>query len=105
MIRVKVAARPPRRRNRRLERLRARDAVARPRPARVCRTGSDRLESASRQVLAKRHRTLAGLAKGDFIVDIDGRTFADAEAVVVCEGTADIRFFLATRRRAALRRG
>lgn len=51
------------------------------------------------------HRTLAGLAKGDFIVDIDGRTFADAEAVVVCEGTADIRFFLATRRRAALRWG
>ncbi|MFZ0030793.1 MAG: hypothetical protein WAK84_02850 [Candidatus Cybelea sp.] len=50
------------------------------------------------------HRTLAGLAKGDFTVDIDGRTFADAEAVVVCEGTADIRFFLATRRRAALRR-
>ncbi|MGA9943554.1 MAG: hypothetical protein WBE79_10775 [Candidatus Cybelea sp.] len=50
------------------------------------------------------HRTLGGLAKGDFTVDIDGRTFADAEAVVVCEGTADIRFFLATRRRAALRR-
>ena len=50
------------------------------------------------------HRTLAGLAAGDFIVDIDGRCFADAEAVVVCQGTADIRFFLATRRRAALHR-
>jgi hypothetical protein len=51
------------------------------------------------------HRTLAGLAKGDFTVDIDGRTFADPEAVVVCEGMADIRFFLTTRRRTALRRG
>jgi hypothetical protein len=50
------------------------------------------------------HRTLAGLASGDFIVDVDGRSFADADAIVVCEGTADIRFFLA-KRRAALRRG
>jgi hypothetical protein len=50
------------------------------------------------------HRTLAGLAAGDFIVDVDGRGFADAEAVVVCERTADIRFFLTTRRRAPMRR-
>lgn len=49
------------------------------------------------------HRTLAGLASGDYIVDINGRTFDDAEAVVVCEGTADVRFFLA-RRRAGVRR-
>jgi hypothetical protein len=48
------------------------------------------------------HRTLAGLAAGDFIVDVDGRRFSDADAVVVCRGTADVRFFL-TRRRAVLR--
>ena len=48
------------------------------------------------------HRTLAGLAAGDFIVDVDGRRFCDADAVVVCRGTADVRFFLA-RRRAVLR--
>ncbi|MEO9171127.1 MAG: hypothetical protein ABI282_10530 [Candidatus Baltobacteraceae bacterium] len=39
-------------------------------------------------------RTLAGLAAGDFSVDVDGRHFTDAEAVVVCEGTVDVRFFL-----------
>jgi hypothetical protein len=50
------------------------------------------------------HRTLAGLAAGDFIVDVNGRGFADADAIVVCEGTADIRFFLNQRRRAPLRR-
>jgi len=50
------------------------------------------------------HRTLAGLAAGDFIVDVNGRGFADADAIVVCEGTADVRFFLNRRRRAALRR-
>jgi hypothetical protein len=48
------------------------------------------------------HRTLAGFAAGDFIVEINGRRFADADAVVVCEKTADVRFFL-TRRRAAIR--
>ena len=47
-------------------------------------------------------RTLAGLAAGDFTVDINGRHFADPDAVVVCEGTADIRFF-ARRRPAGLR--
>jgi hypothetical protein len=50
------------------------------------------------------HRTLAGLAAGDFIIDVDGRTFTDAEAIVVCEGTADVRFFLGKRRRTALHR-
>ncbi len=48
-------------------------------------------------------RTLAGLAAGDFIVDVDGRSFADPDAIVVCERTADVRFFL-TQRRPALRR-
>jgi hypothetical protein len=47
------------------------------------------------------HRTLAGLAAGDFIIDVNGRRFADADAVVVCEGTVDIRFFLSNRRRVA----
>ena len=50
------------------------------------------------------HRTLAGLSAGDFTIDVDGRGFADAEAVVVCEGTADVRFFLSKRRRTAVRR-
>ena len=49
-------------------------------------------------------RTLAGLAAGDFTVDIDGRSFADAEAVVVCEGIANVRFFVSQRRRAGVRR-
>jgi hypothetical protein len=39
-------------------------------------------------------RTLAGLAAGDFTVDIDGRSFNDGEAVVMCEQTADVRFFV-----------
>jgi hypothetical protein len=50
------------------------------------------------------HRTLAGLEAGDFTVSIDGRTFDDADEVVVCEGTADVRFFLNQRRRAGVRR-
>ncbi|MBV8196754.1 MAG: hypothetical protein JO263_01345 [Candidatus Eremiobacteraeota bacterium] len=49
-------------------------------------------------------RTLAGLAAGDFIIDIDGRSFTDASAVVVCERSADIRFFLTQRRRTSLHR-
>lgn len=44
------------------------------------------------------HRTLAGLANGDFTVDVNGRHFADADAVVVCEGVAHVRFFLRTAR-------
>jgi hypothetical protein len=50
------------------------------------------------------HRTLAGLASGDFVIDVDGRAFTDAEAVVVCAGTANVRFFLSQRRRPALHR-
>lgn len=50
------------------------------------------------------HRTLAGLAEGDFTIEVDGRSFADADAVVVCEGTADIRFFLSKRRKVAQNR-
>jgi hypothetical protein len=50
------------------------------------------------------HRTLAGLEAGDFIVDVDGRGFADADAIVMCERTADVRFFLTQRRRTPLRR-
>jgi hypothetical protein len=50
--------------------------------------------------LRSMHRTLAGLAEGDFIVDIDGRRFADSEAVVLCGGTADVRFFVGRRQRA-----
>jgi hypothetical protein len=49
-------------------------------------------------------RTLAGLAAGDFVVDVDGRGFADADAIVLCEGTVDVRFFL-RQRRPALHRG
>jgi len=37
--------------------------------------------------------TLAGLASGRFTVHIDGRTFQDADQVVVCGGIADVRFF------------
>jgi hypothetical protein len=39
-------------------------------------------------------RTLAGLAAGDFTVDVDGRHFMDGDAVVVCEGSVCVRFFL-----------
>ncbi|MGZ3496011.1 MAG: hypothetical protein ACXWNK_01425 [Vulcanimicrobiaceae bacterium] len=39
--------------------------------------------------------TLAGLAAGRFTIDVDGRSFADAEDVVVCAGTASVRFYLA----------
>ena len=74
----------------------------------------DLLAFAVRQVLGERaphdkvarsmHRTLAGLAAGEFVVDVNGRGFADADAVVVCDGTADVRFFLNHRRRAPLHR-
>jgi hypothetical protein len=48
-------------------------------------------------------RTLAGLEAGDFTVEIDGRTFADADTVVVCTGTVGVRFFVNQRRRAISR--
>jgi hypothetical protein len=43
-------------------------------------------------------RTLHGLASGDFIVSVDGRVIYDADSVVVCAGTADVRFYLAQAR-------
>jgi hypothetical protein len=42
--------------------------------------------------------TLHGLSAGRFTVDIDGRLFDDADAVVVCGDTADVRFFIPARR-------
>jgi hypothetical protein len=50
------------------------------------------------------HRTLAGLEAGEFTIDINGRSFTDADATVVCTGIADVRFFLTARRRATLNR-
>jgi hypothetical protein len=50
------------------------------------------------------HRTLVGLASGDFTIDVDGRSFTDPDAVVVCERSVAVRFFLSQRRRAALNR-
>lgn len=47
-------------------------------------------------------RTLAGLAAGDFTVAIDGRRFNDADAVVVCDGIVDVRFFIGRRARAGI---
>ena len=47
-------------------------------------------------------RTLAGLASGDFTVDIDGRSFTDGETVVLCEGEAKVRFFINRSSRAGL---
>lgn len=42
--------------------------------------------------------TLLGLSSGRFTVDINGRLFSDADAVVVCGDTADVRFFMPSRR-------
>jgi len=39
-------------------------------------------------------RTLEGLTQGRFIVEIDGRVYYDASAVVVCAGTAQLRFLV-----------
>ena len=44
--------------------------------------------------------TLAGLSRGHYSVDIDGRRFSDVEDVVVCGDSATVRFFLAPRRQA-----
>lgn len=38
--------------------------------------------------------TLAGLAAGRFTMDVNGRRYADADDVVVCEGELQVRFFL-----------
>jgi len=40
-------------------------------------------------------RTLDGLAQGAFIVEVEGRRYTDADAVVLCPPTARVRFFLA----------
>lgn len=50
------------------------------------------------------HRTLVGLAAGDFRVDIDGRSFVDPEAVVVCESSVNVRFFINQRPRTRVHR-
>ena len=45
--------------------------------------------------------TLAGLRDGSFIVEIDGKRYADPDEIVVCSGTATLRFFLRRALRAA----
>ncbi|MBV8246169.1 MAG: hypothetical protein JOZ38_09635 [Candidatus Eremiobacteraeota bacterium] len=45
------------------------------------------------------NHTLAALRAGSFTVDVDGRTFARADDVVVCADYADVRFFLTARGR------
>ncbi len=42
--------------------------------------------------------TLHGLSSGRFTVEINGRLFSDADAVVVCGDVADVRFFIPSRR-------
>lgn len=69
-------------------------------PMRIC----DLLALAVREVIGPRapadkfsrsmRRTLDGLDSGAYTLDINGRTFTDAKAVVVCEGAVDVRFFL-----------
>jgi hypothetical protein len=43
--------------------------------------------------------TLAGLAAGRFVVDVDGRLFRSPDDVVVCAGIVALRFFMSERRR------
>lgn len=38
--------------------------------------------------------TLAGLAAGDYVVEVDGRVYRDPDDVAVCSGTATLRFFI-----------
>ncbi len=51
----------------------------------------------SRAPQDKRERSvrtaLRGLHAGEFVIDIDGRLYDRAEAVVVCAGTVTLRFF------------
>ncbi|MDQ6930275.1 MAG: hypothetical protein M3126_06390 [Candidatus Eremiobacteraeota bacterium] len=47
--------------------------------------------------------TLAGLHAGHFTVDVDGRTFTDPKAVVVCTAQAGVRFFLGAATRSGKR--
>jgi hypothetical protein len=39
-------------------------------------------------------RTMTGFERGDFSVTVDGREVRDPDDVLVCEGCADVRFFL-----------
>ena len=45
--------------------------------------------------------TIAGLASGTYVLDIDGRLYTDPDDVVVCSGIATLRFFLRRALRAA----
>ncbi|BDE05717.1 hypothetical protein WPS_09930 [Vulcanimicrobium alpinum] len=45
--------------------------------------------------------TLAGLAGGEYVVEIDGRIYTDPHDVAVCSGTVTLRFFLRRALRAA----
>jgi hypothetical protein len=45
--------------------------------------------------------TVAGLRDGSFIVEIDGKRYSDPDDIVVCSGTATLRFFLRRALRAA----
>ncbi|HZW52655.1 MAG TPA: hypothetical protein VFF00_01410, partial [Candidatus Elarobacter sp.] len=38
--------------------------------------------------------TLAGLASGEYVVEVDGRVYRDPDDVAVCSGTATLRFFI-----------
>ncbi|HEV3088539.1 MAG TPA: hypothetical protein VGX96_15100 [Candidatus Elarobacter sp.] len=38
--------------------------------------------------------TLASLMEGAYVVEIDGRIYADPDDVAVCSGTVTLRFFL-----------
>ncbi|MBV8601411.1 MAG: hypothetical protein JO359_07590 [Candidatus Eremiobacteraeota bacterium] len=37
--------------------------------------------------------TVAGLRAGSFVVDVDGRRIDDPDRIVVCSGSATLRFF------------
>jgi hypothetical protein len=47
--------------------------------------------------------TLAGFAVGEFVVDVDGRTYRRLEDVVMCTASASMRFFARSPRRGARR--
>jgi hypothetical protein len=38
--------------------------------------------------------TLASLAAGTYVVEVDGRVYTDPDDVAVCSGTATLRFFV-----------
>lgn len=45
--------------------------------------------------------TLDGLLAGTYVVEVDGRIYTDPDDVVVCAGTATLRFFVRRALRAA----